>query len=166
MCLPIKLSKTPAAPKEWSRGSLETSLQLPLDHSFGAAGVFDNLIGKHIAKLHARGKWRILCFRLHGKIAIDLAVCGVRRNLGKLQHVRLVAQLVVQLFQKKVVPQRNSRHLGVAVKRQRAADVGTKIHAIKAREQRASLIEKTEIAIFNTHASNFRSHCQSWFLAR
>src|SRR6266496_3938429 len=70
----------------------------------------------------------------------------------------------MQLFQKKAVPQRNSCDLGVAAKRQRAANATLKIHPTKAREQSAGLIEKTEIATFNTHSSNFRSHCKSRFL--
>src|SRR5262249_41587564 len=55
--------------------------------------------------------------------------------------------------------------LSVAVKRQRAADIGTKIYPTKAREQPADLIEKPEIAVLNADSSNFRSHRQSRFFS-
>ena len=147
-------------------GSLEIALQFALHDSLRSACVCDNLVGQHIAKLYARGKRRILRFRLHRKIAVDLTVAGARGNLGKLQHVRLVTQWGAQLLQKKTVLQGNSRHLRIAVKRQRAADAGAKVYSIKTRKQPACVIEKTEIAILNTDASNLRRHRQSRFLHR
>src|SRR5437763_13425799 len=98
---------------------------------------------------------------LHRDVAADLTVCSAGRNLGKFQHVGLLPKRGTQLFEKKKVSQRNPCYHCIAAKRRRAANVGTKIHSGKAREQSTRSIEKTEIAILNANPSNFRSHCQS-----
>src|SRR5262249_24107406 len=130
-------------------GSLETALQLTRHDSLGATGVFDDLVRKHIMKLYARSEWRILRFWLHGEVAFDLAVCCAGRNFRKLQHVGFVPERRPKLLQKKTVLQRNSRHLRIAVQCRRAADVGTKIETLKAREQLAGPIQKTKTAVLD-----------------
>src|ERR1051326_9238788 len=66
-------------------GCLKASLQLSLHHSFRAAGIFNNLLGRHVVKLHARSEWGILRFRLHREIAVNVAASNACGNLRKLQ---------------------------------------------------------------------------------
>ena len=146
--------------------SFETSLQFALHHSFRTARVRDNLIGQHIAKRYLRSERRILGFRLHGKIAIDLAAPGTRRHVRKLEHIGFVAERGLQLLQKKAVSQRNLCDLCVAVKSQSAAYAGMEIDAFKTREQCTRAIEKTEIPVFDADLLNLRSNRQPWFLLR
>src|SRR4030095_11154817 len=147
-------------------GGLETSFQFALYDSFGAAGIFNDLIRKDVAKVYAGREWRIFRLRLHGKITVDLAVCDTRGNLGKLQHVGLISERRTQLVQKKPVSQRYFGHLCVSVEGLRAANVGAKIYTCKTRDQLSVLFVKREIAVLDADYTNFRSNGQSWLSSR
>src|SRR5207247_10552138 len=94
-----------------------------------------NLIGQHTAKRHPRSEGGILGFRLHGKIAVDLAAPRARGYFRKLQHIGFVAKRRLQLLQKTAVPERNFGGLCMTMKHRVAAYAGTNINARKTRDE-------------------------------
>src|SRR3954447_26192793 len=114
-------------------------------------------------KVYARSEWRIFRLWLHRKITVHLALRDPSRNFRQLEDIGLVPNRRVELVQEKAVLQRNSGHLCISPERLSATDVGSKIHTHKTCNELSSLVQKSEIAVLNGYASNFRSDGQFWF---
>ena len=84
-------------------------------HDSGRAARFDNnLIRLHAFKIGMYGERRVFCLRLHDEGALQLALCDVRNDPGKIKLRRIIKHGRAQSGKKDTIAQRDFCDAGLA----------------------------------------------------
>src|SRR5690242_14577921 len=135
---------------------LQCALQLSLKNARRTAGLGDQLFGLNAAKFHFDMKWRFIGFGLNQKLARNVSIADVRRNLRKIEAIGVVANGRLQLLEKNPVPKRDFGDSGVAMQSRGASDACPESNPFELRHRLIDPIQKTEISVDQTDLVNFR----------
>src|SRR5213078_2384641 len=140
-------------------GCLAPGVEVPFELSgYGArktAGLGDNLVGLHLVEPDADGERRVFGLGLDREISCDIAVAGVRHDLGKFEATGIVRQRRVEFLEKEAIAQGGFGDGDVSAEIVNGAEAGSKIDVLKGRDAFLFLVEKTETGLNNIRALKF-----------